>query len=275
MNTWQEFAVELFSIGDADPIYRAMALAEISDQQKRRFMVGWMTFYNPGLAAAASEQFDRHFWDYLYTAYPTAKRASERRHFRGAAGLGALRQWEQRFPQPENMIKYLVGADYFAVREKIASVRLCGDYMTWKCCDVQDNVFLIPCHMPAAAARYSPTVPQQGAKLINPDQSVLATYQMIAAYMNKQGMLAPPHYKRRVGLLEAESVCCIRKQQVKHKWIPYSRTAKGTRSFLATPSKTGELMLKALHSNTKVPRDKMATWSETILEKLGTRSNGY
>lgn len=275
MNTWQEFAVELFSIGDADPIYRAMALADISTQQKRRFMVGWVTFYNPGIAAAASEEKGKQFWDYLYAQYPTAKRASERRHFRGKAGLGALRQWEQRFPQPEDMIKYLVGDDYFAVRDRVSGVRLCGDYFSWKFCDVQDNVFRIPCHMPPEAARYSPTVPQQGAKLIAPAQTVLQTYQMIADYMNKKRMLAPPYYKRTIGLLEAESVCCIRKQQLKYKWIPYSRTAKGTRSFLATPSKTGEKMLEALHTTTTMSRSQMGPWAETILEKLGTRSNGY
>ena len=95
--TWTKFGKLLFKLEDADPGYLLLARANINEDQKKRFMTAWCAFYNPGIAAAASEYTGRKFYDYLRSVYPTAKRASERRHFRGQAGLKALDSWQAQF----------------------------------------------------------------------------------------------------------------------------------------------------------------------------------
>lgn len=269
MKTWQEFSKELFTIEDADPGYMMLARAPMSVQQKMRFMTAWCAFYNPGIAAAASEYEGSRFWLYLHRVYPTAKRASERRHFRGEAGRQALRAWEHMFDMPEQMVLHMQADTYPEVREKAKAVRLIGDYFVWKFADVQERVFRVPCVFPPMAARHSPKVPQQGAKLINPDKSVLLTYKEIAAYMNSHRMKSPPWYDRAMNMQESETVCCVYKQYRNGKWAPFTRTAKATKSLLATPSDTGELLLKALHSQvTKIKRKEMPAWQEKILSQL-------
>jgi hypothetical protein len=267
--SWQKFAKIMFKLEDADPGYMLLARANIKDDQKKRFMTAWCAFYNPGIAAAASEYHGRYFWDYLRSEYPTAKRASERRHFRGNAGLKAMDSWQTMFPKPEAMVDHMTGSDYFVVAKKAKTVALIGDYFVWKFADVQERVFRLPCAFPDEAAAKSPKVPQQGALLIAPEATVLHTYNRIARYLNDAGMKSPPWYDRPMNMQEAETVCCVYKQYRNGKWCPYSRTAKATRSLLAKPSKTAEEMLSSLHAFTNVGRKEMDQWQQEVLAKLG------
>ena len=270
MMTWQHFAEKLFNIEDADPGYMLLGRAPIPLEQKQRFMVAWCAYYNPGIAAAASEYTGAAFWAYLGKVYLWAKRASERRHFRGDAGRNALKSWQAMFPKPESMVIYMQGKTYLDVRERAKNVALIGDYFVWKFADVQERVFRVPCEFGEKAAELSPKVPQQGAKLINPKSTVRYTYGQIAYYLNHLGMRAPPWNDRPMNMQEAETVCCVYKQYRNGKWAPFTRTAKATRSLLATPSDTAEIMLKALHSSvTHVKRKDMDTWQAKILAQLG------
>jgi hypothetical protein len=267
--SWRTFAKLLFKLEDADPGYMLLARADIPHEQKLRFMTAWCTFYNPGIAAAASERTGRRFWSYLYQQYPTAKRASERRHFRGNQGLRAMRSWERSFPNPENLTTFMQGETYFEVAKQAKKVAQIGEYFIWKFADVQERVFRISCDFPDGAAAKSPKVPQQGARLIAPDASVLQTYNHIAAYLNSFSMDSPPWYDRPMNMQEAETVCCVYKQYRNGKWAPHTRTAKATKSLLGTRSETGDLMLEVLHSQTKVPFKEMNQWQEQVLAQLG------
>ena len=266
--SWQRFAKTLFKMEDADPGYMMLARANIPTEQKQRFMTGWVTFYNPGIAAAASEKEGAAFWQYLLDNYKTAKRASERRHFRGAQGMTALNGWRRQFKDPALMTTWMQGKDYFEVARQGKAVARVGAYFVWKYADVQERVFRIPCHFPPEAAKYSPKVPQQGAKLIDPKATVLETYDMIADYLNGLGYKSPPWYDRPLNMQEAETVCCVFKQYKHGKWAPGTRTAKATNSLLATPSDTAEIMLKALHSHSGVSRHKMLQWATDTLDQL-------
>lgn len=271
MMTWKEFAVKIFDIEDADPGYMMLGRAPIPLEQKQRFMVAWCAYYNPGIAAAASEHTGKAFWQYLERVYVGAKRASERRHFRGDAGRNALKAWQVMFPRPESMITYMQGKSYLAVRDRAKKVVQIGDYFVWKFADVQERVFRVPCYFEPKAAGLSPKVPQQGAKLINPDQTVAYTYEQIADYMNQRGMRSPPWNDRPMNMQEAETVCCVYKQYRNGKWAPFTRTAKATRSLLAMPSETADIMLDTLHSSvTHVRRKEMNAWQAKILSQLGS-----
>lgn len=266
--SWQEFAKLLFKLEDADPIYYALARTKISLNQKRRFVVGWCTYYNPGVAAAASEHLSSKFYEYLILEYANAKRASERRHFRGTAGMDAITSWRERFPEPEGLAQHMVGADYFEVAAHAKEIKSYGSYFSWKWADLQERVFNLPCSFPPECAKFSPKVPQQGAKLIRQDWPVEKVYKLIVDYMGKAGFKAPPSYNRLLNFQEAESICCILKQYRHSKWAPHTRTAKATRSLIATSSDTSELMLKALHQRTGVGRKDMEWWAEEKLNQL-------
>ena len=95
--TWKVFGEFIFDCREADPGYYVVNYlreAGYNADQLKRFAVAWCAFYNLGIAARASELKGPKFYELLVSLYPTAKRASERRHFRGAAGLKALAQWQ-------------------------------------------------------------------------------------------------------------------------------------------------------------------------------------
>lgn len=247
--SWQDFALKLFRTRDADPGYVALAGADLPADQKRRFAVAWCTFYNLGIAAKASELRGRTFWGYLNEQYDTAQRASERRHFRGAAGRKALAAWEQEWQHPEAMVDEIMAAlpYYHFVRQAVRPIPQMGDYFVWKWCDLYEVLggIHVDCSGPFAA-RHSPPTPQDGAKAIAPDQSVEDTYQMIALHLQMNNVPAPPHYERPSDINEAETVCCVYKQMCSGKYDYGLRTAKAMRRLQSVSSETGQLMVDAL-----------------------------
>lgn len=271
-HNWQSFAKKLFRTEEADPGYMMLARADLPTSQKMRFMVAWCTYYNPGIAAHASERkSSASFWSYLYSMYPVAQRASERRHFRGAVGMKAIQAWEQRFKDPERMVEWIFGPTYFDVRSNAKSVPQIGTYFVWKFADVQERVFRLPCDF-TGASQYSPKVPQEGAKLI--DYSTTAAYDKIIRYFGRNGMLAPPHYDRPMNMQEAETVCCIFHQYVGGSYWQGSRTAKAITRLLNSPCRTSEHMARVLAAGPGAPRvdanstiEEMKAWASKTLEK--------
>jgi hypothetical protein len=207
----------------------------MSESKRMRFMVAWCTYYNPGIAAEACERTGGRFWDYLFTWYGHAQRASERRHFRGDAGLKALRSWERQFPQPEKMIEHLQGATYFEVKRKAETVPQIG--------------------------RYSPKVPQEGAKLIAPEASVADTYRAICAHLHQfpTASMSPPAHDRRMNMQEAETVCCVYHQMVGGGYWWHSRTAKAIMRLSKVPCNTSRAMIHEFGRSVE--------WAQDILSK--------
>lgn len=233
MMEWQTFAWKLFQTKDADPGYYALADSGMGEAQKMRAMVAWCTYYNLAHAAVASELKGDAFWDYLLSIYPTAKRNTERRHFRGAAGLKALHAWRHAYGKhPELMVELSFGDTFFEVRNKVRRIPQMGDYFIWKFADVQERVFGVPCDF-VGADEYVPKTPRQGAELIarsigwDPETQtswLRGTHANIIERM--RGILVPPKYDRAFGLQEAETVCCVYKQMVNGKYAYGLRSAK-------------------------------------------------
>lgn len=253
---WRTFATTLFKIEDADPGYMMLARAKLSEAQKKRYVVAWCTYYNPGIAAVASEKMGGYFWRYLVNAYPTAKRASERRHFRGQAGLKALADWSDSFRHPEEMVEACFGESYLDVRRNMQGMTQMGDYFYWKLADIQDTVFGEPCDF-RGCEKYMPKVPKQGAQLIRNIDGGLAhglplgfgdlesTMDVITYHIRK---LKHPLHDRKLALQEAETVCCVFKQHHGDYKLGY-RTAKAVarvRSALTEAPKTAKALLEGM-----------------------------
>jgi hypothetical protein len=237
---WRGFARELFRLEDADPGYCLLKRAEMPYTQKLRYVLAWCTFYNPGIAAIASQYQRAKFYDYLRSQYPTAKRASERRHFRGQAGLKALAQWQALYPRPEDMITACYAPTYRGVRENMKHMAQMGDYFYWKLADVWDTVFDYPVDF-TGCEKYMPKVPQQGAAIIDgieykqatvvlEEKYLLGIMDVVTRYVAKL-----PYYVkgRTLALQEAETVCCVFKQHVVGDYRLGYRTAKAEARLLA------------------------------------------
>lgn len=230
-NDWRKFASLLFSLEDADPGYVMLRRAKMSYYQKLRYVLAWCTYYNPGIAAVASQYQTEDFYEYLRSVYDTAKRASERRHFRGKAGLKALAQWEEMFPIPEEMVEACHAQTYLGVRKNMKNMAQMGDYFYWKLADIFDTVFNNRVDF-TGCERYMPKVPKEGAGIIalmetpvglfEPD--LAETMAVITRYIRRN--VEYTLKTRPLDLQEAETVCCVFKQHVSGKYFFGSRSAK-------------------------------------------------
>lgn len=268
LDSWKTFTRKLFKNWDADPGYYAIQQTTMKSSQRLRLAVAWCSFYNLGIAAQASEYQGGEFYDYLKAIYPTAKRASERRHFRGRAGMAALEQWQANWPKPEALAEHMHGDTYFDVRKKGQKVAQFGDYFYWKWCDLNEVLFNNQVDM-AGSAKHSPKVPQQGAELIfrmehpdgawGDDSDVETMYNRITDYGRRKGVECPI-MDRPFGIAEAETVCCVYKQMVNGGYTYGSRTAKAVTRLESVPSRTGAKMAATLLE--------LSPWSRQELKEI-------
>lgn len=263
LDNWKRFTLRIFADADADPGYYAIQYADLPHDQKLRVAVAWCAYYNLGIAAKASEYVGKKFWNYLESVYPTAKRASERRHFRGAAGLKALASWRETFKSPEQMAEFMHRPDgtYFDVRSRTNTVAQMGPYFAWKWCDLNEVLFDNPIDF-TGAEKYSPKVPQEGAKLLFPDAHISQAYGMITEYAERVGVVTftAKNIDRPFGIQEAETVCCVYKQMANGSYIYGSRTAKAVARMDSVQSDTAGKMTEALLG--------LSPWKRADLKKI-------
>lgn len=273
LDSWQSFTKKIYGSWDADPGYYAIQHTSMDPDQRLRLAVAWCSYYNLGIAADASELSGKRFWDYLINIYPTAKRATERRHFRGSAGMIALEQWRARWPQPENMARFMSedAETYFDIRKRGQQVAQYGDYFYWKWCDLTEVLGFGSLDM-TRSEKYSPKLPQQGALLINSmqpggmfreadtdHQVVKIVYAEIAKWGRANKIPPRTTTARPFGIQEAETVCCVYKQMASGSYRYGTRTAKAVRRLRAANSDTAGRMAATLLS--------LSPWSEAKLNR--------
>lgn len=253
---WRVFANHLFKYEDADPGYMLLKRAEVPYAQKLRYVLAWCTYYNPGLAALISRYEGAKFWDALLAEYSTAKRASERRHFRGRAGLKAIADWRATYKRPEAMIEACYADTYMGVRKNMQGMTQMGDYFYWKLADIWDTVFDKPVDF-TGCEKYMPKVPKQGAELIwdadpafQDEGAFNLEYCMadVTEYVSR--IKYPVKGGRKLALQEAETVCCVFKQHVVGDYHYGERSYKAWKRLLAVHEyapKTVDLYLRGLY----------------------------
>jgi len=269
---WKPFTDMLFGLQDADPGYMLLNRASIPYDQKLRYVLAWCTFYNPGLAAKASDYQGKKFYEYLRTIYPTAKRATERRHFRGQAGLKALASWEAAYPRPEDMVLACFGPTYMDVRKNMKPMYLLGDYFYWKLADIQDTVFGHYVDF-TGAEQYMPQLPKQGAAIIADMQydgllgvdGLLAKQELVEVMEVVTGhasRLKHPFQDRALALQEAETVCCVFKQHIYGNYRYGFRSAKAYKRLtsMRAETTTANKLLEGLYAG--------GIWDEPKLQKV-------
>jgi hypothetical protein len=248
---WRKFAEVMFKLEDADPGYMLLARADLPYATKLRYVLAWCTFYNPGLAAVACQYQGAKFYEYLHSVYPTAKRASERRHFRGKAGLKALADWQKWYPKPEAMIEACYGDHYLKVRNQMKGMTQMGDYFYWKLADIWDTVFGKPVDF-TGCEKYMPKVPKQGAEIIfGLESQVGACIAQLSDVTDEitaciQRIPYPIKAGRKLALQEAETVCCVFKQHVVGDYQYGFRSAKAWKRLQGVEGKPAAALREGL-----------------------------
>jgi len=254
----------MFKLEDADPGYMLLRRADLPLAQKLRYVLAWCTFYNPGLAARASDFQGAKFYEFLRYVYPHAKRASERRHFRGQSGLKALAQWQSLYPKPEAMIEACFASSYLQVRKNMSHMAQMGDYFYWKLADIQDTVMGKPVDF-TGCEKYMPKVPKQGADMIG-DMENLFTLEIImgvvTAHVSK--LAYPVKEGRKLALQEAETVCCVFKQHVVGDYKFGFRSAKAYNRLkgMVAETPTAQKLLDGLYAG--------GIWDEPTLVEVAS-----
>jgi hypothetical protein len=230
---WQMFGRFIFTKREADPGYYVINYlreAGYAEDQLKRFAVAWCAFYNLGIAARASELKGDAFYRLLNEVYPTAKRASERRHFRGNAGMFAINAWQAGWPRPEKLAEFIMADDMGAIRKACDKVPQMGDYFKWKWGDLTEVLTQEPVNFRGWENK-SPKVPQQGAALIaaeagKEDWDTERVYLAITKQMRKLGVKSAYAPWREFDVQDAETICCVYKQYRSGGYTPGLRTAK-------------------------------------------------
>lgn len=259
---WRKFAEVMFKLEDADPGYLMLKRADLAYEQKLRYVLAWCTYYNPGIAAVASEYKGKKFYEYLRAVYPTAQRASERRHFRGQAGANAINSWEGHFSRPEEMIEACYSETYLGVRKNMQNMAQMGDYFYWKLADIWDTVFDQPVDF-TGCEKYMPKVPKQGADIIG-DQLNLFTLEIIMGDITRHIKDIPYPVKggRKLALQEAETVCCVFKQHVVGDYQYGFRSAKAWKRLNGVEGKPAAALREGLLAG--------GIWTPETLEQVGS-----
>lgn len=279
LDSWKKFTKRIYNEWDADPGYYALQHTDMPRNQRLRAAIAWCTYYNLGIAADASELSGDKFWEYLWSIFPTAKRATERRHFRGRQGTAAIEQWRRNWPRPEALAEYMCdGAkNYFQIRKRGSQVLQYGDYFYWKWCDLHEVLGFGPVDM-TNSEKYSPQLPQQGAVLIyttdkegyvmtRPEEKetpsadwnnmVTDSYERIIAYGRAKDVPPRTTDLRPFDIQEAETVSCVYKQMANGSYVYGTRTAKAMNRLEAAGSKTARKMADTLMSLTPYSRQEL------------------
>lgn len=262
LDSWKKFTKKLYSLADADPGYYCILASGLPEDQKKRIAIAWCAFYNLGIAAKASQyKTSTKFYEYLHSVYPTAKRNSERRHFRGAAGLNALRQWQTNWKTPEKMADYITNdgnaGTYFNVRARTNTVALMGPYFAWKWCDLTEVLYGQSIDFTDSESS-SPSVPQQGAALLFPENTVAEAYAEIVRYGRFAQVPTNMPHRNVFGIGEAETVCCVFKQMASGKYVYGLRAAKAIARLDSMPGDASSAMAEGLLSMTPYDRKELS-----------------
>ena len=263
---WRKFAEVMFKLEDADPGYMLLKRAELDRATKMRYVLAWCTYYNPGVAAVACQFQGAKFYEYLRRVFPSAKRASERRHFRGQAGQKALMQWQDLYPKPEAMIEATHGTSYLQVRKNMQHMAQMGDYFYWKLADIWDTVFDEVVDF-TGCEKYMPKVPQQGADMIadleapegQHPEGLVDTMKVVTAVV--RGIPYPVKGERKLALQEAETVCCVFKQHVVGDYRYGFRSAKAWKRLNGVEGKPAAALREGLLAG--------GIWTPETLEEVG------
>jgi len=222
VRTFEEFIKVDIYTGDSDPVYFAVARAaqHYGKEWATRFCVGMLTYYHTGTAVKAANLEGNAFWDYLEEVYPTAPRASERRHFRGVKGEWALRNMKILSPNPDKFFDVFDHTYADVQRTCAAKLSEFGPYFVLKICDYMDRCLGMSITSYDGLSRNLPSEPLKALKLMYPNMPVPRAFDDLVRRVQDTGLLAAPWFERLAGPAEVEtSLCGWKTTKYKGNWF--------------------------------------------------------
>lgn len=212
---WRSLARQMIKSGDLDPIYIMLDNADLEPAMLKRWLLGYWCFYDSSAACALATS--GNFYQEAVESYQHFGRGHERRHFRGAAGLKCIEQLRN-IGSPEQVVDGLMADTFAGVAEKVDKLHLFGPWITWKIADMFECLGLAPVDFTGCSLNiYSE--PVKGAALIlHGDQEAKITPQevneVVCHVVDDIDELAPPRYRRKINVQEAETILCKYKAHI-------------------------------------------------------------
>lgn len=231
----EDFGMELLRTRDLDPVYVALAGAELPRPQLHRWLLAYWCFYHTGAASAISERAGQHFWDMMKVAannvmspagysseLPEGRwpRASERRYFRGDKCVRAVEWLGETFQHPEEPVEQLKRS---TVTEKdvmafVGTWPLFGPWIGFKAADMLERCAGIPVTFSRdVGLMYSS--PRESLDLLAQERGTTAEEQWENLLNRFSNEPAPPGYDRGCGVQECETLAC---KFLQHRYGRYS-----------------------------------------------------
>ncbi len=207
----KQFARDLVLAGELDPMYDFISRGRLLYGQEwaENYVLHFFMFYNAGAAARVASCPSGEFWHHALEDFAVIKRGTERRHFRGAMGLEALKTLRSKGTPGEILYKLSAPTYQTLVWRVEQYFRGCqiGPYFTWKIMDLLDRALDQRVELNQRdAVKYLPEQPVKAAKLFYPLVSVGFALDIVVSYIDD--LLAPGYPSRLCGYPEAETVLC-------------------------------------------------------------------
>lgn len=188
-----------------DLIYRGRQL--YGEQWAYRYVMHFFMFYDAGGAAAAAAH-KGSFWQYCEDTYSTARRGTERRHFRGDKGWQAMLAF-QRMGSPSQV--WNLSANSYDMLQ--ASIKFywagtqTGPYFAWKAMDLLDRCLGHEVSLNLnGAAQFMPDEPRKAALTLWPNRSIKESLVLVRYMISDLPAAGAPG--KFCGFAEAETVLC-------------------------------------------------------------------
>jgi hypothetical protein len=264
----EEFGARLIESQDLDPVYTVVHHAKLDPDHLRRWELAYWMSYNAGVVSYISERQDGDFWDAMKTfatntvPAPTGgrwPRGRERRHYRGVAGEKSVAWLAEKYPHPEDAVKWLEvppidsqGYPYRLLASKVQEWPLFGPWIAFKVGDMLERLNGIQLDFSGSDIAFFSS-PQKAAKQwVEQDSRYtgvkfdrVGTYVMEACVHIEKALgdrLAPPRFERKINLQEIETVLCkwgshmnwhypigidtVELKEALEPWVPFSSTAE-------------------------------------------------
>jgi hypothetical protein len=157
-------------------------------------------------------------WDEIVSQYDTLPRGTERRYFRGAAGLDSIQSLRRCGSLSEAFFSLSPALTLADLKQRARALEIVGfgDYFLLKWADLLANVFLFPISF-HQLPRMLPGPPLKCIKTYFPDQTIWDAMEEIVSWIDD--LDDPFSGTRKCGFSEAETIACaIPSYLYKHRY---------------------------------------------------------
>ena len=224
-----EFGKELVATQDLDPVYVGLVGADLSPELLSRVCLAYWCFYSLGAACYIAEK-PKKFWELMATAAANElpsplggrwPRAAERRHFRGAQAINAVKELTDLVISPHGVVDHICsGGSYQEVARRAQQLRGFGPWIAWKIADMAERVLGYEVDFLGADLGIYKE-PRQGAALVaHGDWKAPVTDSALSQVVKEltfafRSLKAPPLGDRKINVQEVETVLCKYKSHFK------------------------------------------------------------